>query len=73
MHRPTDIIDLSIDLVDAVYLLSKRQREVIVMSSLGMTQKEISIDLGISQPAVSQHIQSGLERLRDNAIYLYVG
>lgn len=71
MIRPTDRIDLSIDLVDEILLLSRRQRQVVVMLSLGMTQTEISIELGISQAAVSKLINCGLERLRDNAIYLH--
>lgn len=72
MHRPTDLVDLSIDLGSEVLLLTRRQRQVVVMLSLGMTQAEISNELGISQAAVSKLIACGLERLRVNAVYLHI-
>lgn len=72
MNRPTDAIDISIDLVDEVYLLSTRQRQAVVFYSLGMTQKEIAQDMGITQAAVSQLILCGMKRIRENAIYLLV-
>lgn len=71
MHRPTDRIDLAIDLVSEVMLLSQRQREIVLMMTSGMTQTEIAIHLGISQAAVSDHVRAGLERLRVHAVYLH--
>ena len=70
MHRPTDNTELAIDLVSEVMLLSRRQREGVIMMASGMTQTEIAIHLGISQPAVWEHINKGLERLRIHAVYL---
>lgn len=57
MIRPTDRLDDYIDLRDAIATLPTRQRRVVFLYSLGMTQCEIASELQITQPAVSQLLE----------------
>ena len=72
-RRPVFLPPVSVDsapwvepgLPAALASLSERQRAAIVLvHSLGWTQSEVSVLLGISQGAVRTHLERGLRRLR---------
>lgn len=56
---------LRIGLVEAVRLLPKRQREVVVLRHLaGCSEREVAEALGLTVGSVKQHAHRGLVRLR---------
>ena len=46
--------------------LTKRQKEVILKYSLGMTQKEIAAELNISQARVNEIMKAAVKKLKKN-------
>lgn len=67
MHRPTDRIDEYIDLQDAIATLPTRQRRVVYLYSLGMTQMEIAEELEITQQGVSQLLENAVVSCKNMA------
>lgn len=49
---------------DALMVLTPRQREAIDLYRFGNTQSEISIELQITQSAVSQLLRNAIERMK---------
>jgi transcriptional regulator len=46
-------------------MLTKKEIQVLKLKSIGLTQKEISKKLKISQPAVSNFYNNALKKIRD--------
>jgi len=60
-----DAVAVHVALVQALRLLSGRQRDVIVLRYLAdMSEAEVARTLGVSSGAVKTHVHRGLARLR---------
>jgi len=59
-----EFVEASIDLQAALQELSESEQNLIWMWSIGYTQQEIAVELGVTQPAVSQKVAAILEKLR---------
>jgi len=65
LRDPTEMTAGSVDLVAALRLLSRRQREAVVLHHLlDMPVEVVAAQLGLSTGAVSSHLHRGLEKLR---------
>lgn len=63
----TEVVDLRQSLVPLLRRLSRRQREVVVLSHMvGLSHEEIAVLLGCSVGSVKVHARRALERLRSN-------
>ena len=65
MIRPTDRLDDYIDLRDALTTLPPKQRRVVFLYSLGMTQCEIAMELQITQQMVSKLLENAYQNIRE--------
>ena len=50
------------DMEQALTLMTNKQRKVIELRLKGLSQQKIADKLGVSQQAISKHIQRGINR-----------
>jgi len=63
-NDPWLLVEVGIDLRDALPCLTKKQAEALGLWYEGYAQREIGEMLGIGRPAAARRIQRGLARLR---------
>ena len=59
------VIENNLDLYQAVGRLPDRLRLTVVMFALGMTQREIADELGVSQPVICERLENAKDVLKD--------
>ena len=60
----TDLEKLKLNIVAEKHKLTQREREVFLLAYLGMTNPDISLQLGISRNTVKKHMHSIFEKLK---------